>query len=94
MNFTPLKPKSSLIPRFKRRHFIEIDDISEQLNERQKNALFHIQKNGQITRKEYVQINHVSNTTAYEELRDMADKSLLDVKGKGRGTKYVRKVND
>ena len=63
--------------------YVEIDDISEQLNERQKNALFHIQKNGQITRKEYVQINHVSNTTAYEELRDMADKSLLDVKGKG-----------
>ena len=57
--------------------FIEIDDISEQLNERQKNALFHVQKNGQITRKEYVEINHVSNTTAYEELRDMVDKSLL-----------------
>ena len=74
---------------------IEIDDISEQLNERQKKSAFsYVQKNGQITRKEYVQINHVSNTTAYEELRDMADKSLLDVKGKGRGTKYVRKVND
>ena len=30
----------------------------------------------------------------HEELRDMADKSLLDMKGKSRGTKYVRKVYD
>ena len=74
--------------------FIEIDDISEQLNERQKNAFSYVQRHGQITRKEYVEINHVSNTTAYEELKDMMDKSLLDMSGKGRGTKYVRKVND
>ena len=64
------------------------------MNERQKNAFSYVQRHGQITRKEYVQINHVANTTAYEELRDMADKNLLDVRGKGRGTKYVQKVND
>ena len=92
--FHPIETKIIFDSPIQESTYVEIDDISEQLNERQKNALFHIQKNGQITRKEYVQINHVSNTTAYEELRDMADKSLLDVKGKGRGTKYVRKVND
>lgn len=92
--FHPLETKIIFDSPIQESTFIEIDDISEQLNERQRNALFHVQKNGQITRKEYVQINHVSNTTAYEELRDMADNSLLDVKGKGRGTKYVRKVND
>ena len=64
------------------------------MNERQKKAFFYVQRHGQITRKEYVQINHVANTTAYEELRDMVDKSLLDVIGKGRGTKYVQKAND
>ena len=74
--------------------FIEIDDISEQLNERQKNALFHIQRHGQIATKEYVEINHVSRRVAYEELRDMTDKGLLSMIGKGRGTKYVRKVNN
>ena len=74
--------------------YIEIDDISEQLNERQRNAFFYVQRHGQITRKEYVEINHISATIAYEELRDMTDKSLLDVRGKGRGTTYIRKVND
>ena len=93
-DFHPIETKIIFDSPIQESTFIEIDDISEQLNERQKNALFHVQKNRQITRKEYVQINHVSNTTAYEELRDMVDKSLLDVIGKGRGTKYVRKVND
>jgi ATP-dependent DNA helicase RecG len=74
--------------------FIEIDDISEQLNERQKNALFHIQRHGQIATKEYVEINRVSRRVAYEELRDMTDKGFLSMIGKGRGTKYVRKVNN
>ena len=81
--FYPIETKIIFDSPIQESTYVEIDDISEQLHERQKNALFHIQKNGQITRKEYVQINHVSNTTAYEELRDMADKSLLDVKGKG-----------
>ena len=34
---------------------------------------------GKLRRKEYVEINHVSPTTAYEELKDMMDKGLLDV---------------
>jgi len=74
--------------------FIEIDDISEQLNERQKNAFSYVQRHGKITRKEYTEINHVSATAAYEELKNMVNKNLLDVRGKGRGTKYIRKVND
>ena len=74
--------------------FVEIDDISAQLNERQKNAFSYVQKYGQITRKEYIEINHVSVRIAYEELRDLTDKGLLHVIGKGRGTKYVQKVND
>ena len=81
--FHPLETKIIFESPIQESTYVEIDDISEQLNERQKNALFHVEKNGQITRKEYVQINQVSNTTAYEELQDMADKSLLDVKGKG-----------
>ena len=74
--------------------FIEIDDISEQLNERQKKALFHVEKNGQIATKEYVEINRVSRQTAYAELRDLTNKGLFTAIGKGRGTRYVRKVTD
>ena len=73
---------------------LEIDDISEQLNERQKNALFHAEKNGQIATKEYVEINRVSRGIAYVELRDLTDKGLLSVIGKGRGTKYIRELSD
>ena len=74
--------------------FVEIDDISEQLNDRQKNALFYVQTNRQIARKEYVEINDVSVRIAYKELRDMVDKGILTVVGKGRSTKYLQKVND
>lgn len=73
---------------------LEIDDISEQLNDRQKNALFHAEKNGQIATKEYVEINRVSRGIAYVELRDLTDKGLLTVIGKGRGTKYIRESSD
>lgn len=73
---------------------VEIDDISEQLNDRQKNALFYVQTNKQIARKEYVEINNVSVRIAYEELRDMVVKGILTVVGRGRGTIYVQKVND
>lgn len=73
---------------------LEVEDISEQLNDRQKNALFYVQTNEQIVRKEYVEINDVSVRTAYKELRDMVDKGILTVVGKGRNTKYLQKVND
>ncbi len=74
--------------------FIEIDDISEQLNDRQKDALFHVEKNGQIMTKEYVEINRVSRGTAYLELKDLTDKGLLTMVGKGRGSRYIRELSD
>ena len=92
--FHPLETKIIFDSPVQENTFIEIDDISEQLNERQRNAFFYVQRHGQITRKEYIEINHVSVRIAYEELRDLTDKGLLHVTGKGRGTKYVQKVND
>ena len=92
--FHPIETKIIFDSPIQESTYIEIDDISEQLNERQKNAFFYVQRNGQITRKEYIEINHVSVRIAYEELRDLTDKGLLHVTGKGRGTKYVQKVND
>ena len=74
--------------------YIEIDDISEQLNERQRNAFFYVQRHGQIATKEYVEINRVSRQTAYAELTDLTNKGLFTLVGKGRGTRYVRKVTD
>ena len=74
--------------------FIEIDDISEQLNERQKKAFFYVQRHGQIATKEYVEINNISRQTAYAELADLANKGLFTAVGKGRGTRYVQKITD
>lgn len=73
---------------------VEIDDISEQLNDRQKKAFSYAQKHGEITKSEYIKINQVSHRIAYEELKDMINKGLLSMIGKGRGTKYTRKVTD
>ena len=92
--FHPLETKIIFDSPIQETTFIEIDDISEQLNERQKNALFHIQRHGQIATKEYVEINRVSRQTAYAELRDLTNKGLFTAIGKGRGTRYVRKVTD
>ena len=92
--FHPIETKIIFDSPIQENTYIEIDDISEQLNERQKNAFFYVQRNGQIATKEYVEINNVSRRIAYEELKDMTDKGLLSIVGKGRGSRYVRKVSD
>ena len=92
--FHPLETKIIFDSSIQETTYIEIDDISEQLNERQKNAFSYVQRHGQIATKEYIEINHVSRRVAYEELRDMTDNGLLFMIGKGRGTKYVQKVNN
>lgn len=74
--------------------FIEIDDISEQFNERQRNAFFFVQRHGKIKKRKYMEINRISHRIAYQELKDMMDKGLLSMVGKGRATKYVQKVTD
>ena len=92
--FHPLETKIIFDSPIQESTYVEIDDISEQLSERQKNAFSYVQRHGHITRKEYIEINHVSVRIAYEELKDLTNKGLLHVIGKGRGTKYVQKVND
>ena len=92
--FHPLETKIIFDSPIQENTFIEIDDISGQLNERQKNALFHVEKNGKIATREYVEINRVSRQTAHAELRDLTNKGLFTMTGKGRGTRYVRKVTD
>ncbi|MDE0469580.1 MAG: putative DNA binding domain-containing protein [Candidatus Poribacteria bacterium] len=93
-NFHPLETKIIFDSPIQESTFVEIDDISEQLNERQKNAFSYVQRHGQIATKEYVAINNISRKIAYQELKDMTDKGLLSMAGKGRGSRYVRKVSD
>ena len=92
--FHPLETKIIFDSPIQETTFIEIDDISEQLNERQKKAFSYTQRHGEIAKRKYMEINRVSHRIAYEELKDMTNKGLLSMKGKGRGTKYARKVTD
>ena len=39
-------------------------------------------------------INFVSNKTAYNDLKDMAEKGLVTITGKRRGVKYMIQGND
>ena len=73
---------------------VEIDDISEQLNDRQKNAFSYAQKHGEIAKRQYMEINRVSHGIAHKELNDMKNKGFLVMIGRGRATKYVQKLAD
>lgn len=92
--FHPLETKIIFDSPIQESTYVEIDDISEKLNERQKKAFFYVQRHGQIATREYVEINNISRKIAYQELKDMTDKGLLSIIGKGRGSRYVRKVSD
>ncbi|NQE54265.1 hypothetical protein C5S29_11780, partial [ANME-1 cluster archaeon GoMg3.2] len=59
--------------------------------ERQKNAIDYIKEKEKITNKEYRMINNVSHTLANHELKDLAEKEILMIKGKGRATQYFLK---
>lgn len=63
-----------------------------ELNERQKRALRYAFEEGFITNKIYADINEVSNKTASLELKDLERKRLLEIRGKGRATKYIAKI--
>ena len=84
----PLETKIIFDSPIKEATYVEIADISEKLNERQKKALFYAMRKGFITRKEYMEINNISHETAHLELRDMVKKGFLKREGKGRGVKY------
>lgn len=90
----PLETKVIFDSPIKDTTYIEIDDKSDQLNERQKNAFSYVQRHGEIANREYMEINQVSHRIAYEELKDMEDKGFVSMIGRGRGTKYIQKVTD
>jgi ATP-dependent DNA helicase RecG len=68
---------------------VEIEDeILEKINERQKKALEYLKKHDFIERRTYMNLNKVSNKTAFLELKDLVGKKILSKKGKGRAVIY------
>ncbi|MEA3431527.1 MAG: putative DNA binding domain-containing protein [candidate division WOR-3 bacterium] len=70
----------------------EIEKYGVELNERQRKALKYAFRERYITNKIYVDINKVSSKTASLELKDLMQKKLLEIRGKGRAIKYVPKI--
>ena len=87
----PLETKIIFQSPIKETTYVDVADISERLNDRQKNALFYAMRKGFITRREYIEINRVSVRVAYEELKDLVEKEFLTSEGRGRSVRYLPK---
>lgn len=60
------------------------------LNERQIKAVMHVKERGNITNREYQEINSVSRRTATSELKELVEKDVLKKIGTGkRDLKYI-----
>jgi len=58
------------------------------LNERQKKAVEYLKEKKKISRSEYSSLFNCSIRTAFDDLRDMVDKGLINRKGRGRYVYY------
>ena len=64
----------------------------QDMNERQMQALQHVQRHGRITNRDYRQLYpHVSAETLRLDLVDLVDKGLLLKIGEKKGTYYILK---
>ncbi|NOQ38240.1 hypothetical protein GQ472_05105 [archaeon] len=68
---------------------IDMIDISEELGERQKTAIWHITEYGKITNSEYCKLNNTNRATAFRDLSDMVSKGVIRQYGDGRSVYYM-----
>jgi len=61
------------------------------INRRQRKAIKYLKAKNIISRKDYMELNKVSNKTAFLELNDLVAKDILIKQGKGRATVYKLK---
>jgi len=62
------------------------------LNERQIRAVEYVKGKGEITNKEYQEINNVKKTTSTQDLADLVEKGIFNPPlTKGRGASYTIK---
>ncbi len=61
------------------------------LNERQIKAVMYVKEKGKITNKEYRKITGLSDEGVRLNLKELIEKEILLLRGKGRGTYYILK---
>jgi predicted HTH transcriptional regulator len=66
--------------------------IEARLNERQKQIILHVQKEGSVTRGWCVAKFKVANDTAGRDLKELIELGILLARGKGRAAHYVIRV--
>ncbi|HPP11132.1 MAG TPA: ATP-binding protein [bacterium] len=59
------------------------------LNERQIKAVMYVKEKGKITNREYREISALSDEGARLDLRELVNKQIFKVEGKGRNSRYV-----
>ncbi|MCA9981279.1 MAG: hypothetical protein KDD89_10605, partial [Anaerolineales bacterium] len=59
------------------------------LNERQEAALVYVREHGRVTNRDYCDLTDCASVTAARDLKEMVEKGVLVVQGKGRGTFYA-----
>ena len=59
-----------------------------EINERQRQAMEYLKENEAISRRTYMELNKVSNKTAFLELKNMVEKNILIKEGRGRSVTY------
>jgi len=65
---------------------------AEGLNERQVEAVLYVGEHGRISRKEYVELMSLSSRTAARDLSELVSRGILSLRGAGRGSYYVLRV--
>ncbi|MGA7076132.1 MAG: transcriptional regulator, partial [Halobacteriota archaeon] len=64
------------------------------LTERQIKAVMWAKEKGSITNSEYRKITGLSHDGAFRDLKDLVEKSVLKVTGKGRSVRYTLRKSD
>lgn len=63
--------------------------IPEELNERQQKFLNETKFKGTYTNSDYQEMMDISRHTAWNDLKDLAQRGIMEKRGKKRGTKYA-----
>lgn len=67
----------------------KVPEAYEDLSEQEKTIILYSKDNGKVTSKEVMQILGIKDRRARKILRDMVDKNLIEIKGRGKHTHYV-----
>jgi len=64
--------------------------MKRELNLREQKAMDYLLRHGKITNMEYRELNpEIKKSAAFNELKDLVDKGLISLNGKGRYAHYV-----